>query len=127
MLNWFCISGLLWCTNAKEIMVCSIWRANVEQILSAILELVIGSVSNSYRLCQVSFRAIKKTKSLSQTVFLRFTTAAPAQTDTYKHRQTQTDHTDIHRQTQTDRYTDTQTYTDRQSHIHTISPNKYYI
>ena len=51
-------------------------------ILSTILEFVIRFVSNSYRLCPVLFRAIKKTTSLSQTVFLRSTNAAYTQTDT---------------------------------------------
>ena len=39
---------------------------------------------NSYRLCPVSFRAITKTKSLSQTVFLR-------SAHRHRHRHTDTD------------------------------------
>ena len=66
-------------------------------ILSAILEFIIRFVSNTYRLCPVSFRGIhKNTTSLSHTVFLAPINAA------YTHAQTDR---------QTDRQTDTPTHT----------------
>ena len=52
-------------------------------ILSAILEFVIGFVSNSYRLCPVLFHAIlKKNDASIQTVFLASTNVAYTQTHT---------------------------------------------
>ena len=65
-----------------------------------ILEFVIVFVSNSYRLYLVSFREIKKTKSIFQTVFLR------SHTHTHTHTYTHTD-TDIDTDTYTDSDTDT--------------------